>query len=79
MKKAARLKDLILKSIEVIATRNNETGKIVYEDFRPEALTPRRYAIFLEPKVAGNGLHVIQGAYADSKNVSASKTVMTIA
>jgi NADPH:quinone reductase-like Zn-dependent oxidoreductase len=39
----------------------------------------RKYTIFPEPKVAGNGLHMIQGAFAESKKVSASKTVVVVA
>jgi NADPH:quinone reductase-like Zn-dependent oxidoreductase len=73
------VKGVEFKPIEAIAIRNNEVGKMVYEDFLPQALVSGKYNIFPEPKVAGNGLHMIQGAFAESKKASASKTVVVIA
>lgn len=67
------------KSIYAVASRDNETGKKIYEDFLPGALASGQYTIFPEPKVAGKGLHAIQGAFEHSKKASASKSVVLVA
>jgi NADPH:quinone reductase-like Zn-dependent oxidoreductase len=73
------VKGVQFKPIFAIAIRDNDIGKMVYEDFLPEALASGRYAIFPEPNVAGKGLDAIQGAFGESKKASASKTVVVVA
>ncbi len=58
---------------------DNEVGRIIYEDFLPQALAEGRYAAAPEPSVIGTGLGCIQtGFEVQQKGVSAQKVVVTL-
>ncbi|KAH7417726.1 zinc-binding oxidoreductase CipB [Cadophora sp. MPI-SDFR-AT-0126] len=59
--------------------RENEVGKVIYEDFMPAALAAGKYIAVPEPKIAGKGLESLQAAIDLWKaGVSASKIVVTL-
>ncbi|PGH33750.1 hypothetical protein GX50_03407 [[Emmonsia] crescens] len=53
-------------------------GKMVYEDFLPDALKAGKYHIAPDPLIAGNGLEVIQAALETSKRTPGKKVVVRI-
>ncbi|PGH04683.1 hypothetical protein GX51_03350 [Blastomyces parvus] len=53
-------------------------GKMVYEDFLPDALKAGRYSIAPDPLIAGNGLGAIQDALETSKRAPGKKVVVSI-
>ncbi len=58
---------------------DNEVGKIIYEDFLPNALAHRRYLCAPDPLVVGNGLDcILKGIEIQKKGVSAQKVVVTL-
>jgi len=58
---------------------DNEVGKVVYEDFLPQALADGRYIVAPEPYVVGKGLeHVQAGFDMHMKGVSAKKVVVSL-
>ncbi|KAK1765981.1 polyketide synthase [Phialemonium atrogriseum] len=58
---------------------NNEVGRVVYQDFLPEALARGNYVAAPEPLVVGNGLEFAQEALdVQKKGVSAKKVVVTL-
>ncbi|KAI9810550.1 MAG: hypothetical protein M1827_006223 [Pycnora praestabilis] len=57
----------------------NEVGKIIYEDFLPEALAEGKYVAAPDPLVVGQGLECIQEALdVLSKGMSAKKAVVSL-
>ncbi|KAI1120169.1 oxidoreductase [Nemania abortiva] len=65
------------KPIQAIQIRSNNVGKMVWEDYLPDALATNKYFIpFPKANVVGNGLGAIQGAM-DNK-VSKGKAVVTL-
>jgi D-arabinose 1-dehydrogenase-like Zn-dependent alcohol dehydrogenase len=61
------------------ALKDNEVGKIVFEDFLPEALKVGSYLCAPEPMVVGTGLESIQEAFeVVKKGVSARKVVVSL-
>ncbi len=57
----------------------NEVGKIIYEDFLPQALADGRYVAAPEPMVVGKGLDCIQPALdAQRRGISAKKVVVAL-
>jgi len=57
----------------------NEVGPMIYADFLPAALAEGRYIAAPEPKVIGEGLELIQAAFAaQRKGVSAAKVVVSL-
>ncbi len=58
---------------------NNEVGKLIYEDFLPQALAEGRYYAAPEPSVIGAGLDCLQaGLDVQRKGVSAQKVVISL-
>ena len=59
--------------------RENEVGKVIFEDFVPAALAAGKYIAAPEPKIGGQGLESLQGAMDLWKvGVSANKIVVTL-
>ncbi|KAH7361075.1 oxidoreductase [Rhexocercosporidium sp. MPI-PUGE-AT-0058] len=59
--------------------RENEVGKLIFEDFIPAALAAGKYVAAPKPKIAGKGLESLQAALDMWKSgVSASKIVVTL-
>ena len=57
----------------------NGIGKLIFEDFLPEALAQDRYAVAPEPLVLGKGLESVQAGFdAQRKGVSARKIVVSL-
>ncbi|KAI8627919.1 oxidoreductase [Xylariaceae sp. FL1651] len=63
-------------TILAIGIRNNNVGKMVYEDYLPHALAAGKYTSYPEPYVFGDGLGSIQGAL-DFKS-KGKKVVVTL-
>jgi NADPH:quinone reductase-like Zn-dependent oxidoreductase len=58
---------------------DNGVGKIVYEDFLPEALAEGRYVAAPDPIVVGKGLEFIQAGFdLQKKGMSAKKVVVSL-
>ncbi|EEQ85047.1 oxidoreductase [Blastomyces dermatitidis ER-3] len=57
---------------------DKNVGKMVYEDFLPDALKAGRYSIAPDPLVAGKGLGAIQDALETSKRTLGKKVVVSI-
>ncbi len=58
---------------------DNEVGKIVYQDFLPQALADHRYLAVPEPQTVGKGLEYVQSALEiQRKGVSAKKVVVSL-
>ncbi|OZJ04674.1 hypothetical protein BZG36_02563 [Bifiguratus adelaidae] len=59
--------------------KDNEVGKIVYEDYLPKALAEGKFVPAPDPVVVGKGLHAIQdGLDTLKKGASAKKYVITL-
>jgi NADPH:quinone reductase-like Zn-dependent oxidoreductase len=59
--------------------KDNERGKIIYEDFLPKALATGQFVAAPEPLVVGKGLEHIQTAFeVQRKGVSAKKVVVSL-
>ena len=59
--------------------KDNEVGKVIYEDFLPKALAEGQFVAAPEPVVIGNGLEHIQAAFeVQKKGVSAKKVVVSL-
>jgi hypothetical protein len=59
--------------------KDNEVGKIIYEDFLPKALAEGKFVAAPEPLVVGKGLSYLQEAFAiQQKGVSAKKVVVSL-
>ncbi|KAJ8127787.1 hypothetical protein O1611_g5849 [Lasiodiplodia mahajangana] len=70
-------KEVKFTPIQAIDIRNNAVGKMVWEDYLPDALATGKYFIpFPKASVVGNGLGAIQGAM-DGK-ASGGKAVVTL-
>ena len=59
--------------------KDNDLGKIIYEDFLPEALANGQFVAAPEPIVVGKGLEYLQEALdVQKKGVSAKKVVVSL-
>jgi hypothetical protein len=59
--------------------RCSEVGKVIFEDFLPQALAEGKYVAAPEPMVVGKGLESIQEAFKiQQKGVSAKKVVVSL-
>jgi NADPH:quinone reductase-like Zn-dependent oxidoreductase len=68
-----------LQWIQAPTIKNNEVGKVIYEDFLPQALADGKYLAAPEPYIVGKGLESVQaGLDAQKKGVSAKKLVITL-
>jgi NADPH:quinone reductase-like Zn-dependent oxidoreductase len=68
-----------IKHIFGTSIKDNEVGKVVYEDFLPMALAKGTFIPAPEPVVVGKGLESVQaGVDAQKKGVSAKKVVVII-
>ncbi len=57
----------------------NEVGKVIFEDFLPQALADGRYLAVPEPYVVGAGLEFVQAGFdAQKQGVSAKKVVVSL-
>ena len=58
---------------------DNEVGRMIYEEFLPDALADARYVAAPDPLVIGRGLDQIPAALeAQKKGVSARKLVVSL-
>jgi D-arabinose 1-dehydrogenase-like Zn-dependent alcohol dehydrogenase len=68
-----------MKFIWGSALKDNEVGKVVFEEFLPEALEEGSYLCAPDPVVVGKGLERIQEAFeVAKKGVSAKKVVVSL-
>ena len=75
----ARLRRIRTKQIFGTTLMDNEVGRVIYEDFLPEALADGRYVAAPDPCVVGKGLeHVQAGFDAHKEGVSAKKVVVSL-
>ncbi|KAL3417688.1 zinc-binding dehydrogenase [Phlyctema vagabunda] len=59
--------------------KDNEVGKVIFEDFLPHALAQGKYAAVPEPIVVGKGLEYVQEAFeVQKRGVSARKVVVSL-
>ncbi len=75
----SRLRRMRTKFIFGTTLKNNEVGKVIYEDFLPQALADGRYVAAPDPYVVGTGLEYVQTGFdAQRKGVSAKKVVVSL-
>ena len=68
-----------INNVFAITIKDNEVGKVVYEDFLPKALKAGTYVPAPEPLIAGKGLESVQAAVElQQKGVSAAKIVVSL-
>ncbi|CAA9450402.1 MAG: Formyltetrahydrofolate deformylase [uncultured Rubrobacteraceae bacterium] len=74
-----RMRNIRTKFIFGSSLMDNEVGKVIYEDFLPQALADGRYLAAPEPHVVGKGLeHVQAGLDAQKRGVSGQKVVVSL-